>query len=106
MQVLSHWTYISTGRQLTRLDLQGGVSMRGAVFADPAVLARTAEAQGLTDRGPHGIATVLVRHTCGHCSREEWTRPRGVPMGRALLPLTQGTTMRRDGCKEIKTSCH
>lgn len=95
MQALSHWTYHSTGGQLTLADLQGGVSVRGAVLADPVILSRTAGAYGVTDLGPDGISSSFARHTCGRFCREEWTRPRWVPVGRALLPLMQGTTMRR-----------
>lgn len=95
MQALSHWSYHSTGGQLTLVDLQGGVSVNGAVLTDPVVLSRTAGAYGVTDLGADGVASFFSRHTCGHCCRPGWTRPRWVPAEGSLLRLVQGTTMRR-----------
>lgn len=95
MQALSHCSYHSTGGQLTLVDLQGGVSVNGAVLTDPVVLSRTAGAYGVTDLGADGVASFFSRHACGHYCRPGWARPRWGPAGGALVPLAQGTTMRR-----------
>lgn len=81
MQALSHWSYHSTGGQLTLVDLQGGVSVNGAVLTDPVVLSRTAGAYGVTDLAPTGwrpsFRATPVGTTAGRGGRAPVGGPRG-----------------------------
>lgn len=95
MQVLSHFTYHATGRQLVLVDQQGGIYPGGVILSDPVILS-VDRSYGVTDLGPRGISSFFAAHTCTDWYRRSWCTP---PNPIRYYASVKCTTMEEDSSR-------